>query len=102
MFSKLFIRTKNMMSDHWKWLLDIFSFVIDGILVLSMTDLATKQFTMAVLYGSICFVIAFVVVCFLNETFNKTYYDLIADAEVILAAPWVASCVVIMLEWPYL
>ena len=102
MLSKLFIRTKNQMSDHWKWLLDIFSFVMDGILVVSITDLATKQFTMAVLYGSIYFVIAFVVVCFLNETFNKKYYDLIADMEVILAAPWVVSCVVIMLEWPHL
>lgn len=102
MFSKLFIKTKNQMNAHWKWLLDIFSFVMDGILVFSMTDLVTKQFTMAVLYGSICFVIAFVVVCFLNETFNKKYYDLIADVEAILAAPWVVSCVVIMIEWPYL
>lgn len=102
MFSKLFIKIKNQMNAHWKWLLDIFSFVVNGILVFSMTDLATKQFTMAVLYGSICFVIAFVVVCFLNEMFNKKYYDLIADVEVILAAPWVVSCVVIMIEWPYL
>lgn len=91
------------MIKHWKRSFAIFNTVVACALLCGLTDFATKQFTMNVLYGCACFVVITVIVFFLNEIFGgNKYHDLIFDIQFITCIPMFILWIAIMIKLPHL